>query len=144
MKAKELAGSVILNEKGELLLIHRNTSRLTQWELPGGKQEEGETLEETARRETLEETGLNVRVLKKIGNAQFVDDGIKWSYTWFAAEIIGLDVPTCTEPEKFDDIAYWDLEKASQRSDISINIVNFLKVVYPSINVITGKPPASG
>ncbi|HMI09261.1 MAG TPA: NUDIX hydrolase [Candidatus Saccharimonadales bacterium] len=143
MKTKELAGTVIFNEKGELLLIHRNTPRLTQWELPGGKQEDGETLEETARRETLEETGLTVRVLKNIGDARFVDDGVNWNYTWFVAEIIGSDVPACAEPEKFDDIAYWDLNEASQRLDISINIVNFLKVIYPSINIVTIKPPAS-
>ncbi len=32
------------------------------WEFPGGKQEPGEALEETARREIVEETGMEVRV----------------------------------------------------------------------------------
>jgi 8-oxo-dGTP pyrophosphatase MutT (NUDIX family) len=130
MKTKELAGTVIFNKKGELLLIHRNTPRLTQWELAGGKQEKDEILEDTAIRETFEETGLRVRILKNIGNAQFMDDGINWSYTWFTAEIIGSDVPMCCEPDKFDEITYWNLDEVSQRSDISINLVNLFKAIH--------------
>jgi 8-oxo-dGTP diphosphatase len=129
MKTKELAGTVIFNKEGELLLLHRNTPRLTQWELPGGKQEAGESLEGTAIREALEETGLTVHILKNIGNAHFVDDGINWSYTWFTAEIVGSGVPACKEPEKFDDIAYWNLDEVSGRSDISPNLRNLFKVI---------------
>jgi ADP-ribose pyrophosphatase YjhB (NUDIX family) len=43
-----------------VLLIRRGTPpRVGEWSLPGGAQELGETVEDTARRELAEETGLS-------------------------------------------------------------------------------------
>lgn len=50
------ANVIIINEKHEILLHHR-TDR-DWWGLPGGAMELGESLEETARREVLEEINL--------------------------------------------------------------------------------------
>ena len=55
----------ILNERNELLLIQRADNGL--WALPGGYQELGETPQECAIRECLEETGFNVEILDLIG-----------------------------------------------------------------------------
>ncbi|MGE5108845.1 MAG: NUDIX hydrolase [Sphingobacteriales bacterium] len=57
------AGGLVENEKGELLLIFR----LGKWDLPKGKLDKGETLEECAVREIQEETGIQkVQLRKKI------------------------------------------------------------------------------
>ncbi|KPL60938.1 NUDIX hydrolase [Rossellomorea vietnamensis] len=48
---------IILNDHHELLLQHRTDGG---WGLPGGLMELGESLEETARREVKEETGLEI------------------------------------------------------------------------------------
>ena len=47
-------GGLVLNEKGEFLVIERNGV----WDLPKGKMEKGEDFETTALREVREETGL--------------------------------------------------------------------------------------
>ena len=61
-KSKEKSyGAVIINEKGEFLLIkHQNGAH---WDFPKGHKENDETDRETAIREVLEETGLKVRLI---------------------------------------------------------------------------------
>jgi 8-oxo-dGTP pyrophosphatase MutT (NUDIX family) len=55
MRVKKVtAGGLIKNETGEYLLMFRRG----KWDLPKGKQDPGETLEECAIREVQEETGL--------------------------------------------------------------------------------------
>jgi len=55
-------GAVVV-DSGSVVLIRRRYEPLAgHWSLPGGKLELGETLEEGAAREILEETGLEVRV----------------------------------------------------------------------------------
>lgn len=48
------AGGMVFNDKKEILFIYRNK----RWDLPKGKTEDGESLEESAIREVMEETGV--------------------------------------------------------------------------------------
>lgn len=59
------AGGIIYNERNEILLQKRGDRN--EWGLPGGAMELGESIEETAKREILEETGLIVKVEHLIG-----------------------------------------------------------------------------
>lgn len=56
-------GGVVKNEKDEILFIFR----LGKWDLPKGKGEPEEAIEETALREVKEETGLrDVKIIKEL------------------------------------------------------------------------------
>jgi ADP-ribose pyrophosphatase YjhB (NUDIX family) len=56
-------GGKVYNEKGDILFIYRND----KWDLPKGKAERNETIEETAIREVTEETGVNgLRITKPL------------------------------------------------------------------------------
>lgn len=60
------AGAVILNVRGEVLLVH-HTYGVKNWEIPGGGGEPDESPPQTAVREVLEETGLVVRAVANTG-----------------------------------------------------------------------------
>lgn len=59
------AAVLIVDEQNRLLLQHRKDNQ--QWGLIGGSMEIGESLEETARREVLEETGLELDEIEWFG-----------------------------------------------------------------------------
>ncbi len=54
-KYKIAAGGIVENQQGNILLM----KRLGKWDLPKGKLEKGETIEECALREITEETGAS-------------------------------------------------------------------------------------
>ena len=129
MTKKKLAGCVIVNENGEVLLLHRNITKLTQWELPGGKQEPGESLAETAKRETLEELDVEVAIIRELGIGEFEHAGVNWVYTWFLAKITS-GTPRPAEADRYDGVKYFNLlDKSIEENEISINIINLIKAL---------------
>jgi 8-oxo-dGTP diphosphatase len=70
-----VAMAVIVDE-GSLLLIRRSVAEgALVWALPGGAVEPGETAEQAAVRETLEETGLIVKAARMLGERIRPDTG---------------------------------------------------------------------
>lgn len=57
-------GVVVWRDDRVLLIRRGKPPRVGQWSLPGGAQELGETVAETARREVMEETGLTLAALE--------------------------------------------------------------------------------
>jgi 8-oxo-dGTP diphosphatase len=109
VKKIELAGCVILDDYGRILLMHRNREEFSQWELPGGKVESGETAEAAAVREIKEELGVDVRLTKSLGNGEFQTEEKEYRYTWFQA-VITAGEADLQEPETFDDLEYFEIE----------------------------------
>lgn len=70
----------IFNDEGKFLTLLRAPSAPTRpltWDLPGGMYEQGEDPEESARREIMEETGIEVSDLYALGlkvKERFADD----------------------------------------------------------------------
>lgn len=123
-----LAGCVLLDPQGRVLLLHRATPSLTQWELPGGKVEVGETPATAAVREISEELGVDVTITKDLGSQNFEHKSDILHYTWFLATITSGE-PTPTEA-KFDDVRYFDWADLPARTDLSANILNLI-AAYP-------------
>ncbi|MFF2911580.1 NUDIX hydrolase [Paenibacillus sp. NPDC057934] len=60
------AAAVILDFEGRVLLVKHSYGK-NNWELPGGKTEDNESAEETAKREVYEEVGLYVGIRRLTG-----------------------------------------------------------------------------
>ena len=54
----------ILIDDEDLLLVKQKVSDKRNWSLPGGKLEQGETIEQGINREMKEETGLDVEIIR--------------------------------------------------------------------------------
>jgi 8-oxo-dGTP diphosphatase len=66
------AGGVVYRRVGdtyEIVAVHRN--RHTDWSLPKGHIEKGETHEQAALREVKEETGLDARIVDALGEVVY-------------------------------------------------------------------------
>jgi ADP-ribose pyrophosphatase YjhB (NUDIX family) len=59
------ANVIVVNDEGAILLIRRSDN--DNWALPGGGMDLGESLPDTAVRETAEETGIHVEVTGLVG-----------------------------------------------------------------------------
>lgn len=98
------AATIVLNSKNETLLI-KGPQR--GWEMPGGQVEEGESLTAAAIRETKEESGIDVEILKFCGIFQNVEKSI--CNTLFLAKPIGGTPTTSLESL---EVGYFPIEEA--------------------------------
>ncbi|MBI4098293.1 MAG: NUDIX hydrolase [Candidatus Levybacteria bacterium] len=105
---RKAAGCIILRNNS-ILLLHRIDK--DWWEVPGGKSEEGETLEQAAIREIKEELACDVRIVRKLGSTFFRAVNFELDYTWFLAEIKSGQIPKIGVPEEYDLFDYLQLNK---------------------------------
>jgi 8-oxo-dGTP diphosphatase len=86
------AAAIVINDKNELLLI-KGPRR--GWEMPGGQVEEGESLSHAAIRETKEESGIDIEIIKFCGIFQNISNSI--CNTLFLAKPIGGELIQSSE-----------------------------------------------
>lgn len=133
---KPAAAVAILNNKNELLMLHRKDNK--KWTMPGGTLELGESMTECALREVKEESGLSVVIKDIIGT--YTDPNIRVAYSdgevrqeftiVYYGEVTGYEVEL---DEESTDFTWVSLEKVlglpladSQRKRIR-NVIEYLK-----------------
>jgi 8-oxo-dGTP pyrophosphatase MutT (NUDIX family) len=96
----------------EILLVHRRAPRL--WALPKGTPDSGETLEETALRETREETGIEVEIEAQLRSIRyfFVRGSTRFHKTvhFFLMRPIGGSIDA--HDAEFDEVRWTDASEA--------------------------------
>ena len=109
------AGGVVHRSEGErvqILLVHRRHPVL--WALPKGTPDSGESIEETALRETREETGIEVEIEGPLGSISyfFVRERIRFhkSVHFFLMRPVGGSIDQ--HDHEFDEVRWFQLEEA--------------------------------
>ncbi len=59
-------GAVVRNDEQLLLIKRGNPPQAGRWSLPGGRVERGETLHQAVQREVVEETGIEITIVRFI------------------------------------------------------------------------------
>ena len=86
-------------QDGKILMVRHHHHGSSYWTLPGDEVMEGESLEQTVMREVLEETNLNVRVVKFLFEEPY-EYGI--SYCFLALMEGEAEVKLGNDPEEKD------------------------------------------
>ena len=101
-------------ERVEILLVHRRKPLL--WALPKGTPDSGETIEETARRETREETGIEVEIEAPLGSITyfFVRERVRFHKTvhFFLMRPVGGSIDQ--HDHEFDEVRWVPVQAAQK------------------------------
>ena len=98
-------GVIIKNNSGKILIGKRKNSLAPYYSIPGGKLDDGESFEDGAKREILEETGLILNNIKVIGVTNNLETYKKYDIHTVSIELFCDDfsgIPENLEPEKCD------------------------------------------
>jgi len=109
------AGGVVYRwqgERPEVVLVGREDTGV--WGLPKGTPQDAETLEQTAQRETEEETGLEVQVLQPLGQIDywFVADGRRIHKTVYYYLMAAVGGDTSRHDPEYDFARWFPVDEA--------------------------------
>ena len=123
----------VIWKKGRLLIARRRENQMLGglWEFPGGKVQKGETLEQAATREIMEETGLMVRVGVPYATVKHAYSHFKITLTAFRCEwMSGRAHPKAAEELKWilpGELPDYPMPRANRR------IASSMLVALPSM-----------
>ena len=110
--------AIIEFPRNKILMIKRATVVFKgYWALPGGKVDAGETVEQAVVREVIEETGLQIKIVRKIGeyHESGVQDGIEYDYypACFLVKPTGGKIKR--QEKEIEEIRLFDLKDIPRR-----------------------------
>ena len=111
--AGRTATAIIPYPQNQILLIKRSTPPFVgYWALPGGRVNPGETVEQTIVREVKEETGLDITLVRKVGeyHEQGVQGGAEYDYypACFLVKVVGGKIKK--QESEIEDIKLFSLD----------------------------------
>ena len=80
-------GAVVFHDGAVLLVQRRNPPCENEWAIPGGKVRLGETLQQAAERETLEETGIQIKAGDPVYAFDLIENDASGDVRWHYAII---------------------------------------------------------
>ena len=103
-------GALIVRDHKALMLLRTDRCRNNcgMWTIPGGMAEVSETLEDAARREALEEAGLQIRAIRFLALSDRFFDGQHWVSALYFCETDSE--PFNKEPHMHSKIEWIDLD----------------------------------
>ncbi|MFG3557256.1 NUDIX hydrolase [Micromonospora sp. NPDC047557] len=118
----------VQDRRGRLLLIQRTDNGL--WALPGGAQDFGEYIAETAVRETREETGIEVEVTEIVGIysdprhlVEYSDGEVRQQFSiCFRAQYLSGDPATSDESSSVAWVARDQLDRLSMHPSMRLRV----------------------
>lgn len=132
-RAKLSSGTVLYRWHGEeleILLVHPsgNYNRRAPWGIPKGAPLEGETLEDAARRETMEETGIVCDSLADLGHVDYTRS--KKRVHGYAGPAPLDAKPRCASWE-VDNVSFIELSRARRiiHPDQSVFLTRLLRLL---------------
>ena len=132
------AGGIVENEEGKILFQHRRG----KWDLPKGKLDDGESIEECAVREVEEETGLrNINLGELIGitHHSYTEHGkeIDKETHWYAMKVNGQQNLVPQVEEDIHELRWVsENELSSYLSDTFVNIIEIVEKYFDRYNQV--------
>ena len=102
------ASAFITDSEGKVLLVKHSYGQLN-WELPGGITEPGEAVDQTVRREVLEETNLVVMPTRLVAVYYYYPQGIH--HFFFACDLSDTETQIRPGGPEIVDCCYWTIDK---------------------------------
>ena len=125
-------GAIVFRDNRVLLVRRGQPPSQDLWAIPGGRVEIGETLQEAAEREILEETGITIKALDPVYTFDYIerDGSARTRYHYVIVDLMANYVGG--EPRAGDDAAEARWVSSEEMGDLTVSstTVGLLKTHY--------------